>query len=594
MPDREVAFEQTYFPAAKLRFVLRFEEFGDVTVAAKAPKTLVHRLKGTKATRGALSVQKDPDAPAGVTRFLLVPASGTASGGPQKEDASADGRTWVVGGIIPRTASLKNNGIRTASELKAQLKFVDLPFDPRVIRSCAVEFYLGCLAEKDFQDGQSGAVRGPSDRSGEGGHSLLVLPDEYVDQYGKRRTNLRFQGWVDEWEVSWPDDEEPTVTVSCRDNTKVLIDQDVPPKLAVSAKKPIDEAIANYLSNFPQFAGLSVEYQPAGQEVPVLEKVLTKTAFQPKLGPTPSGAGGASNKMSVWDYLTDIAGALGHIIRVDGTTVIIQTPRSITSRDFGQRQDDPFVPRTTPTGFQMERRHLVYGRNIVDYKVARAFGRQAPQNVEARSYNGARKKELVVRFPVAGQTIVTDAHPGDGHSERKYLVWRVKGVKDEKTLRLIAQSVYETVGRNELSVQIRTKNLASFGGGNEDPDLLDAKPGDAFELVVMRDADSSTLTAIEEQLLISDSARRFLEAAGYSGGLADAYAKAYGDAAFGTTFMLRDMSFEWNDDEGVSIVVNGVNYIEIRADKLLPAGEEQDPGNSSGATQNKRHQTETI
>lgn len=575
--DKE-APEQSYYPMAKVRLVLRFEEFGNAKVVAdKAPKKLAHTMRGTKSSRGALEVKQDPDAPAGVKRLIVVPLSGQAES-PQQEDRSADDLSWSIGGIVPKTASHKKNGIRTASELKLTLKFVDVPFDPRAIRTCAVEYYLGTVRQDDFEAAMVGSDRSLADKS-PGAAGGLMLPDTWVDALGRVRKNLRFQGWVDDWEVDWNEDDEPIATLTCRDNTKVLIDQDAPPKLVVAANKPVDEAFAAYLSNFPHFAGMSVEYRPGGVPVPKLGDALSKTSYRPNLGPVPTKAGGTPAKMSVWDYFTDVCGAIGHIVRVEGTAVVIQRARTLMSNEAVQREEDPFTKRVVPGGLEMTRRHFIYGRNVLSYKVARRYSKSAPTNVEVRSYSTKRKKVLIARFPVS--PVVTTANPGDGHSEKKYLVWRVSGIEDEKTLRVVAQSVYETVGRNELMVSLKTQNLASFGGGNEDPDVLDMEQGDPFEILVSRDSDYSTLTQIEQDMLVAERGRSLLEVAGYSSDLANAYSKAFTDAGFQTTFRLRDFGTDWSIDDGVSLSVGGVNYVEVRMDQELPVGEEQ-KGKSKG------------
>ena len=35
------------------------------------------------------------------------------------------------------------NGVRTADKLELVLRWRDFPFDPRTVRACAVDFYLG-------------------------------------------------------------------------------------------------------------------------------------------------------------------------------------------------------------------------------------------------------------------------------------------------------------------------------------------------------------------------------------------------------------------------------------------------------------------
>ncbi len=165
--------------------------------------------------------------------------------------------------------------------------------------------------------------------------------------------------------------------------------------------------------------------------------------------------------------------------------------------------------------------------------------------------------------------------PGDG-KEQKWFVVNVSGVEDEATLRLIAQSQYEQMGRRELSMEVKTKNLASFGAGNTNPDVLDMKAGDSFEVLVNRSQDEvSTLTSIEDQLLLQQAATQYMTGLGFADDFAQAYAKAYADSGFQTAFRLRQMTITWNIDEGVEIHLVGANYIEVRMDAQLPSGEAQ-------------------
>lgn len=583
----------TYYPSWKLRLIVRFEEFSNTApVDAKAPKKMVHKLRGVKPSRGTLTVSRETT-DAGVRRFVLAPSSGQAPAGPQKEDRSADDLTWSIGAIVPRSFSWKQSGLLSADEFKAVLKFSDFPFDPRAIRNVAVEFYLGCLSEEDYRRGVAGGAATTADPNQQGAPAN-VLPDSWVDANGRNRSNLRFQGWVDEFQVVQSDDEEPSVAIDCRDNTKVFIDQDAPPKLAISAAKPIDEALANYFACFPQFAGLGVEYRPGGVDVPSLGKALAKTAFQPELGPVSSKGGGAAQtfqKMSVWDYVVDACGAIGHSVFVEGTTVVVQRVRTITSSDLGARGGDPFLARSF-NGMPLDVRTFVHGRNVQEYELSRRYAKDAPTNVECRCYSPRRKKTLVVRYPLDGQSIVTDANPGDGHEERKYLVWRVSGIEDEKTLRLIAQTVYEVVGRNEIAIRLKTMDMASFGGGNLDPDVLDMRPGDAFRLLVDRNG-TSTTGEIEDALLVEESARQFLVAAGYSDGIAAAYARAYSNSGFQTAFRTKGLSAEGDEERGVSLTVEGVNYVEVRLDRSLPEAEEVTGAGTAGRKTSKVAQPKT-
>lgn len=583
MPQREVP-EQTYFPSAKVRLTVRLDEFGQTTRLLPAPAKTTKNLNGIKDERADLQVVPDPAAPAGTHRFLLLPKGQTAAPPATSQARSADGLTFDVT-VVPKEMDWNQNGIRTADTLQLVFKYIDLPIDPRCVRACAVEAFLGTVTASEFQAGIEGAKRQGATVAGDG-EPLNVVPDNYQDPVSGQRTNSRFLGWVDKWEVDWNDTDEPTVRLECRDNTQLLIEQEVPPKLVLDMTKGIDEAIALYLSHFPQMQGISIEYRPAGTTPPKLKDVLLNTAFRPKLGPQPGKGGSGTQKFAVWDYLTDICGSIGHAIRVQGTLIVVQTARSLTTKAITHRADDPFQGRTV-AGAQFDYRRFIYGRNVKEMRLSRNFAKQTPANVEVRAYSGERKTVIVARFPQPEDRI-RYAIPGDAQPDQKWTVLRVAGIKDEKTLRAVAQTVYESIGRNELQVELKTRNLASFGGGNLDPDILDMQAGDTFELLVSREpvpGETNTLTRIEQALSAQVQGALFLTRLGMSDEFAAAYAKAYTDAGFLTTFRMKQAKIHWNITEGVDLSIIGVNYIEVRADKSLPADEEPEVPQQGGPSQ---------
>lgn len=553
--------EQSYYPRAKVRLGIRFEEFGDTTVSEAVGKTITKSLikgNGLKSKLGKLKAVKDTSIP-GASRYN-VELSSASKDPPQLQDTSDDELSHIVGGIVPLEATWNLNGIREADSLDLRLKFLDMPIDPRTVRSAWVEFYLGAVPADT-------AWKQASRASGQ----MAMLDDEWTDEHGQKRSNLRFQGWVDEWSVSWGTD-APAVKLVCRDNLTLLIDQEAPPKLVIGMKLPIHEAIATYLSNFPQCAGMSVEYRPGDADIPKLEDVLSRTAHRPKLGPAPAKGGGAASKLSVWDYITDVTGSIGHIARLEGTTIIIQRVRSLMAAEYAGRPDDPYRARKVG-GTEMPYRRFIYGRNIEKMEVARKYAKASPTNVEVRCYYPERKKVLVARYPGKDDT-VQGMKPGNT-PDQKWLIWRVSGIKDESVLRLTAQSIYEAISRTELMVAVSTKNMASFGGGNMDPDILDMRAGDTFEVFTSRDEQGQNDTVVVESLLLAQArAREFLKKLGFGGSFIDAYVRAYTNSAFQTAYRMRTMVTRWHIDQGVSFDITGANYVEVRLDKALPEGEE--------------------
>jgi len=302
--------------------------------------------------------------------------------------------------------------------------------------------------------------------------------------------------------------------------------------------------------------------------------VMGETAYKPHLGPSPSKGGGASEqKMSVLDYLTEVCRTIGHTIRVDGDSVIIQTVRALMSGSLEGRADDPWQPRTVD-GKTVTYRQFIYGRNIRDLRIERNFSKHVPTNVEVRCNHTARKKDLVAKFPTKEDRLAY-ALPGNAKPDQKWAVYVAHGVTDEKTLRILAQGIYEELGRHEVVVEVKTRNLASFGGDNTDPDILDMKVGDTFEFLVNRtDDEAASITSIEKALTAQEQNKALIKARGLSDEFAAQYAKAYTNAGFLTQFKMKSMKVDWSLDEGVTLEVVGCNYVVVRADLLLPKGEE--------------------
>jgi hypothetical protein len=564
---------QSYLPRARMKLFVRFDEGASHDVPAP-PKKPPHLRGGkTKDEPDALIVERDGNA------FVLKPKGEGASsaGAPQDRSRSSDKRTFVLDNILPVRATLTRNGIRTADTLSATLRWLDLPLDPRSIRALGVELYLGCI-----DPALAGAAQS-------------ICPTEFVDTRGRSRSNLRFQGFADVDTIDFPEGDMGVIEIEATDNTRILIDQDAPPQLTIAADNPIDQAIAGYLAKFPQFVGLRIEYRPAGAQIPSLGTALAKSAYRPKLGagsagggatggPAPAGAGGGGGapKLTVWDYLTDACGVLGLIVRVEGTTVIVQRPRTLWAGKFGGRPDDPFTGRILPSGREVPRRLFIYGENVSSFSMSRKFVRWTSCNVEVRCYSALKGRTLVARYPgTSSRDRQSKPTPGNANDE-KWIVQTVHGIDDEATLRVIAQGVYEQLGRSELNIRLQTINLGSFGGSNSDPDVLDLQAGDAIDFELQRTPEAQG-TAGATQDAMQSRAASFLTGLGFDSDLAAAYGQSITQVGLTGTYRTRSVGIEWDSERGIAIDLEAVNFLEVRADKSLPAGEEIEPPAETGA-----------
>lgn len=588
MPAQDYPPDQSYFPGAKIRLILRVEEYSDSIVdpsKLQAPQL----IKGTQQQAATLTYQQDPTAPAGVTRYVIASsADSAAAGGPQAQSTSSDGLTQVVAGIIPHDAKMGRNGWKQGDTLDVSFRYIDLPVDPRAFRSVAIEFYLGVLTQQQFSAGVSGQTQSITQGQTQTAVPANMIPDKWVDAAGNQRTNLRFQGWADDWEYDWSAEGTALVRMKCVDNTRLLLDQEMPPQLAIDVKKPVDQAVAQLLTNFPQMQGLTVEYRPAVQQgsIPQLDSILGPTAYRPDLGgPTASKGSGTSgtNKQSVWDYLVEIMLLIGHNCRMEGTNIIIQRVRTATSKGFPPRYDDPFTGYTWADGQVHPLRTFVWGRNVMAVKCSRKYTRTARKNIEIRCYDPGKKQTLVARHPplVAGNSAsgpqttnkrAVSTLPGDGGNVTKYCVYTVSGITDANTLQKVAQHYYEGLNRGELFVKLSTRNVASYGGDNSDPDLLDLLAGDRIEYLVDRvdlsqpTAVSQSIGELEDANTQQAAAQQQLAALGFDPAFVSAYLTAFSSTSFQTQFVVKSGTLAWDVDKGIDLDFEAINFVEVALD----------------------------
>ena len=553
MSETTQAAEQSYYPGARIRLIVRFDDPARKRFNRLNPaKFPITRASGTRA-KPFLQVTRAPDG----SYVVAAPGADILQATPHKAAASQDLLSQPIEGIIPLRATLSLNGVRTASTLSCEIAFADLPVEPRMVRGVAVEFYLGTITADEFQRGVSGETRD----SGTGAAvPLNIIPKDYTDGFGRPRTNLRFQGWVDSWEVNYAGDSQPTVKLECRDNTTLLIDTQTPPLLTIDPDKPLDQSFAGYLAFFPQFTGLRVLYLPTGETAPTPRKVLSKTAMKPWLGPA------AGNQSSVWDYFTDIAGSLGHMVRFEGATVIIQRSRALYGTDFPRRVDDPYQVRQVAGGRQLPFRLFVYGRNVAEWNMKRKFTVAGPTTIEVDSYIPRLKRKNIVRYPLKKDRRERGL-PGSLLPDEKIQVFHAPlGIEDIATLTDYAQNIYEQLGRNECELTVRTKDLGTFGGSLLDPDLLDCKVGDNIQFEVARDevtAAVNTAGAVEQADASYQSAFEYVKRFGFSDAFARAYAQSVQNRHDFPVFRVKRLDFDWSFDQGIDITVAAANYLQV-------------------------------
>lgn len=558
--------DRDFFPSAKVKLNVRLEEFDrPVFDLKKLPPRNATTLAPSK-DKPALDVVADPNIPGA---FLLQSKNPSTPGTGQTQTSSADLLTYEIPGLIPKQASLGYNGVRIADTLSLTIKWTDCPIDPRCIRSASVEYYLGALTSSEFAEGARGVTRATAQGNvaiKNSAEKLNIVADGYTHA-GIARTNLRFSGWVDDWEVTM-NDGEPEIKLECRDNTQLLIDQKAPQKPRITRDgSKIDKSIATYLAFFPQFEGLSVQFRPTDtqdRDKPSLKDSLDGALFSSNLGggPPPSKGGGSSEGMSVWDYLTDVCGAMALNVRVEGNLVVIESPKTLMNDQTPPRVSDPYRTRRVESGTYSQRT-FIYGRNVSEMSFGRKYDKKSPGNIEVRCTNPKRKNVLVGRYPNKTDRVIS-ANPGDGAADQKWKVIRVSlPLKDQAAAEKLAKAYYVAKNRTEFEAKIKTRDLTSFAGDALDTDILDARPGDGISLLIDHAGDGTVVTVdgFMDQLA---SNKQYMTDMGFSDAFASAYADARARSQFPRSFILRSMKIEWDIEKGVDIDMTCANYLTAR------------------------------
>lgn len=405
--------------------------------------------------------------------------------------------------IVPKSASVEMSGYRTAGTFSVQVRWRELPIDPRMARAALVQVYQGTVNPDDFATGMI--------RLGADGERVAVLrPTE---------DNLVMTGLVDGWKVTH-DTTGSWVTFEGRDLRGLLLDSPVNPKVlnALKYDQPLDAVLKQLIETHPlatagYFKGPNIDKREWPEE-----KIPSPydNEIRPSRGASGKGGkvGSKSGTSNYWDIITNLCFRVGAIPYMENQTLVVRPARSIFKRrnpshaswsPFRDRNGVP-APRKDENGDDFFVRRMVYGRNIEQLQLERKFTGVKVPVIECIStdHSGSErgiKKLLKVQIPSKAELakLAGSVSPDGQTAQTEVLKVPVPGVRSLARLKEIAIALYEEIGQGELGGSVKSKNLSSFLGApkgslgdgewpvdadNADPDLLTMRPGDAVEIAV--------------------------------------------------------------------------------------------------------------
>jgi hypothetical protein len=464
-------------------------------------------------------------------------------------------RRVVLTGILPDTCEIVRNGLVTADTASIEIAHADAPFDPRAIRSAAVEIVVGVVPALDYGAGMGGGTRPDG--------SLLSTVGR-IGEGPPPAGVTRFVGVVDTWGASLSSASD-SISISCRDLTALLLDEAMPRGRTVDLSVPLDRGVSEFLGTFPALRGFTVRYGVEGDTaiVPADALPAARRAGGGRARRVPRAA-----EMKVWDYLSDLAVSLGLVATVEDYEIRFLNPRTFyASRSVARR--------------------MVYGRNLEELTFDRKLAGVKVPTVEVRSFDPVLGRTRWARWPTRDgdprsgvfpdspprAARATSAQPSGAGAEDKIQTFPISGFSDPTSLERAAESIWQQIGRQELEGSFSTDDVQSYESEAE-ADLLALRAGDAVELLIA----SQDAVDVREQLAtagvlagLSVAARtRYLERLGYRPSVAEALARLQETASQFSTFRVDTATISFSKDEGISIGVEFRNFLIVE-DQRPPA-----------------------
>lgn len=513
-------------------------------------------------------------------------------------------------GRIPKSASVELPGLRRPGTFNLTFDYRDLPLDPRLVRSVGVEIYMGTVSANDFANGIVAPVS--SDRSSQ------ITASRRLSAVNQSPDTLVLKGIVDNWHVTHGASGS-VATLEGRDLVGLFLNTPLTPEIinGLNLGQPIDAVvrqlvnkISDWSKNLDVVAALPAQW-PDGK-VPFLAPLEeldpnTPLVRQKADSKKPRKSVGADqDKLNFWDLITRYCNFVGAVPYYTVAPNAARTPDAgykatlMIVPQWGLYNYLPSATKKAPSPFHNSRapdqkvRRLMYGRNIEELTLERKFQGITARAVELVCYNPSSdstgparlltaisnsKKPTYAERQGVSSPLSKDAaaagrsgvSPNGEASKDDVLRIVVNGIGSQAQLQTLADGLYEEIMRGETGGSVTTKALSSFGGNNEDPDLLYIRPRDPLTLAV--DIRPMAERAPNVDTPYTEANRKppaqlatEIEARGLDANLARAvaYSSRNAVAELQSTFRVNAVKFDWDINSGISVGLDFHNYIVAR------------------------------
>lgn len=600
-----VPLGDTYYPSCVVNFRIRFDE--SLTLTQQGIQDF------STAELGKQPFEAGPPSP-----FQQV------FGGMQPE--SGVGYT----GRVPKKASIEIPAYRQAGKFHLTFDYKDLPIDPRIVRSVGVEIYMDSIEANTWANGITQVKPAQDERTSmltkamriPGNLVMQGIVDNWHVTHNARGSEVSIEGRdMTGLFLNTPITPELVAGIDLKKPIHEVIQQ-------IIDKLPWRGGLQAFPADAGEWPDGVIPSLDNLDELILKRPRVRRGANGKKVKASP---GADISKLNFWDLVTRYC-YLVHAVpyfsikpdRKAGTTgssdyrtpapapqfmpsICIRPARTlydqqrISSASNSQYIPTPFnegAPRTIDNGEQIYMRRLTYGRSIEEMTLERKYTGMTPRAVRVISYNPSSSVKGTGRLL---QAISTDRQPNfklpgmaapfdltkaiskdnegaarsglppkGNKGDKEVLTIEVKGITDQNELQKIAEELYEEIMRGEMGGKVKTRSLASFGAGNEDPDLLGLRPGDGMTLAFEARPLASRAPAVaplvqQNQMSVEEEIQAVAQRMGDVNLARIVVATRRGYLLqIQNTFRVNNVKFDWDIGSGISVSFDFHNFVEVR------------------------------
>lgn len=286
------------------------------------------------------------------------------------------------------------------------------------------------------------------------------------------------------------------------------------------------------------------------------------------------GAGGSGQKISYWDFITDLVVGAGFIC-------YIRLPKLAVAGVLPPAELVIALPRTYYAQAEPEVRQFIYGFNVDRLEISRNYtGRNIPTGVVVSAFTAETGQPISAVWPPDALKARSNRPSGNaaGTGDRTELTTinlndRIPATTAQIILTTIAESLYQQIARGELEVTVETtalSTLPSNAGKAEVADMLKLRPADPIEVTILPEDLTGTQPLVTEagklrKLDPATKAQILIERGGYPAALAQQLALLEEHPLVQAIYRVTESTIEFDLEDGFRFEVHAINYLSARA-----------------------------